>query len=718
MAELRLRIDPSAMVSGAAQAERSLDAVADQAVRTESATDRLGKGFTNVGAKAATAGTNAQSLGARFSAMGPKIQQSAFQVGDFAVQVGNGTAATTALSQQLPQLLGAFGALGAVAGAAVAILVPLGAALFSAGGASRTLEEHLDDLSDALERSKEASDLARGGMAGLREEFGSAGRGAQDLARAFADISLRNLVDEANGAVTALNDLYDGNPWLNESRAEQMGQAFGFGTQGTRAIAADWDAVGAAETLGEKLERVVHLREHFLALAGPVADMDAEQLETYTAIVETQRALEQVTAQVADASRDIDFATARDNAADMASEVERALAALDSMASASRSSLQGERLRSQFSNDPVGLAGALKGAEFDRNMGGATTDPLLAQALSEQRAALVAEAETAAQIRKTREDAAAAARKAEQEAAAAARKGQSAATAAMREAEREADRQAKALERQRDAYDGLISRLDPATGAAMRFAEAQETINEALAQGYISASEAAKATDLAREEMDKSLESLDEAAGLWGDVKNAAGAAFTGIITGTQSAGDAIGNMLTKISTMLLNRTFDTIFDEIIGDGKSGGSGIVGTLINAALGAGASAASGASYSADTAAANRAAFDVLPFANGGAFLGGSEIVDRPTIFPMAGGRRGMMGEAGPEAIMPLEVGRGGKLGVRATGGGGGQTVSVNVSVDARGAQMGAAEQIRKEMDRWASGPGLIRAVHSAVGRGIK
>lgn len=52
--------------------------------------------------------------------------------------------------------------------------------------------------------------------------------------------------------------------------------------------------------------------------------------------------------------------------------------------------------------------------------------------------------------------------------------------------------------------------------------------------------------------------------------------------------------------------------------------------------------------------------VLPFARGG-------IVDRPTIFPMARGM-GLMGEAGPEAVMPLTRTTGGELGVQAEGGG--------------------------------------------------
>jgi hypothetical protein len=70
------------------------------------------------------------------------IQNFAFQVQDFAVQVAGGTAASRALAQQLPQLLGGFGVLGAVVGAAVAVLVPLGASLFTAvEGTSKLVEE-------------------------------------------------------------------------------------------------------------------------------------------------------------------------------------------------------------------------------------------------------------------------------------------------------------------------------------------------------------------------------------------------------------------------------------------------------------------------------------------------------------------------------------------------------------------------------------------------
>lgn len=59
--------------------------------------------------------------------------------------------------------------------------------------------------------------------------------------------------------------------------------------------------------------------------------------------------------------------------------------------------------------------------------------------------------------------------------------------------------------------------------------------------------------------------------------------------------------------------------------------------------------------------------IMPFADGG-------IVNSPVLFPMRGGT-GLMGEAGPEAIMPLARGADGKLGVR----GGGSSVRVTVNI---------------------------------------
>jgi phage-related minor tail protein len=71
--------------------------------------------------------------------------------------------------------------------------------------------------------------------------------------------------------------------------------------------------------------------------------------------------------------------------------------------------------------------------------------------------------------------------------------------------------------------------------------------------------------------------------------------------------------------------------------------------------------------------------VTPFAKGG-------VVSSPTSFPMRGSS-GLMGEAGPEAIMPLTRGADGRLGVAAQGGGGrAVTVVMNIQTpDVQGFQ---------------------------------
>ncbi|EPB6908090.1 phage tail tape measure protein [Pseudomonas aeruginosa] len=81
-----------------------------------------------------------------------------------------------------------------------------------------------------------------------------------------------------------------------------------------------------------------------------------------------------------------------------------------------------------------------------------------------------------------------------------------------------------------------------------------------------------------------------------------------------------------------------------------------------------------------------------FANGGAFAGGvqmfatggaftNSVVSTPTAFGMSGGGMGVMGEAGPEAVMPLTRTSSGALGVRAMGGGSSQiNVEVNIASD--------------------------------------
>lgn len=95
--------------------------------------------------------------------------------------------------------------------------------------------------------------------------------------------------------------------------------------------------------------------------------------------------------------------------------------------------------------------------------------------------------------------------------------------------------------------------------------------------------------------------------------------------------------------------------------------------------------------------------ILPFADGASFAQGrvtpfasGGVVSGPVSFPMRGGV-GLMGEAGPEAIMPLARGPDGKLGVRG-GGVGGVSVVMNITTpDVQGFQRSQG-QIAAQMSR--------------------
>lgn len=176
---------------------------------------------------------------------------------------------------------------------------------------------------------------------------------------------------------------------------------------------------------------------------------------------------------------------------------------------------------------------------------------------------------------------------------------------------------------------------------------------EDMAAAQDRARQAAEEQKKAQEELNRAIESM--------------GDRFTSAIQQADSFADA----LKRVGLELLN----VALQSLSGAGPLGG--ITGNLIGG-LAAGVSPGTiaagigGFSTPAGGVYAKGAAFSrgsVIPFARGG-------VVSGSTMFPMSGGRTGLMGEAGPEAVMPLARGADGKLGVR----GGGSTI-VNVTIQA-------------------------------------
>ena len=173
-------------------------------------------------------------------------------------------------------------------------------------------------------------------------------------------------------------------------------------------------------------------------------------------------------------------------------------------------------------------------------------------------------------------------------------------------------------------------------------------------------------------------------------IGDAFGNSFKGVITGSMTAkealasffssvaeyfADMVAKMIAKWITLAILNSIVKIFPG--GGGFSANAAGFGGNFDAGIPAlgGIPDYSGAFAKGGTFAQN----GIIPYANGG-------IVNRPTMFKFARGgamATGVMGEAGPEAIMPLKRGADGKLGVASAGGSG---VTVNVSVDAKGTQV--------------------------------
>jgi tape measure domain-containing protein len=120
--------------------------------------------------------------------------------------------------------------------------------------------------------------------------------------------------------------------------------------------------------------------------------------------------------------------------------------------------------------------------------------------------------------------------------------------------------------------------------------------------------------------------------GIGDSIQNGVVDALLAAVDGTKSLAEVASATLKDIGNMFIKLGINQLFNSL-----GSGGGILGKLFNSAKG-------------NIIAQNK----IVPFAKGG-------IVGEPTIFPLANGT-GLMGEAGPEAIMPLKRGPGGRLGV--------------------------------------------------------
>lgn len=243
------------------RASAAYDVAQQKATRTAAAMSKMG-----------TATTGLTGFMARNRTV---MQQTGFQVGDFAVQVAGGTSAMVAFSQQGSQLLGVFGAWGAVAGAAVATLGPLAASFLSAGDSADSFKDALEAVNDSLQR--------------LEDREGGVGRA---LALREAELDAQALVEALQGIVDSsfFEPAITGTAQVRRNLRETREDARGLNDR----LAEAANAVGykaQAEALREANSEII---EAF----GGIENMDRAQADVVENVYLSIRAYEQLGAEV------------------------------------------------------------------------------------------------------------------------------------------------------------------------------------------------------------------------------------------------------------------------------------------------------------------------------------------------------------------------------------------------------------------------------------
>lgn len=611
------------------------------------AQERLAE-FQRAGAQAGNAaqsfGRQVASASSGFGSITGQVQNAAFQIGDFAVQVAGGTSATRALAQQLPQLLGGFGVMGAVIGAAVAVAAPFVGRLFETEDAAAAASTRIDELSDATKGYVDAAELAVSPIEDLVAKYGELAdsvRAVQiaqaELARGEAMRALQSTLESVQptglegfsasvirgveAAEMRVQQMYqrisDMQAILTPEQArffdftedfaeidrlrgqiEQVragvtgfADAYGITNEQARELAAAMADVEASATgtAAQQVEAVEQLRAALVAVYG---SLDAANQEM-PGLVSLLNSAAQSAADVAAADMSGAIDRAVGPAGTLAAELERAASAAAAVrayeATATRTGLAGpDGVRSEmmgggrFAPQPTGAGLPTPPAPRSGGGGGG---------------------------------------------------GRSGADRARIDAEREAARVYQETRTALEQYNAELARL-----------------GQLHEQGLIDAETYGRALDQLPEKYDQ----LQRAGDQLRRAQEGIADAFTDAIVEGRNFGEAISGVLKDLAAQMIRTA-------LIGSGTGGGGGLFGFL---------------------------------FPSLGSLFGGA----RANGGPVMGGRAYLVGERGPELFVPPTSGSmmNAPETSRALAGGGG--VVVNLSVDARGAVDGVAQQLQRELVR--------------------
>jgi hypothetical protein len=192
-------METTAMLSGGKQVNRVLSEIE---ASLDASINSFKKMDTQVSATAQAVSQSTRSFGGLKTAM----QQGGYQIQDFVVQVQGGQSALVALSQQGSQLLGVFGAGGAVAGALLTIgTVIVGSLIAGMDNAAVSTKA----LTEAQKRLADIFQVSSNGVVVLSDKFAKLAEVSENAARAQLTMALIDAQNVIKSSVQSVNELGD-----------------------------------------------------------------------------------------------------------------------------------------------------------------------------------------------------------------------------------------------------------------------------------------------------------------------------------------------------------------------------------------------------------------------------------------------------------------------------------------------------------------------------
>lgn len=265
--EVRVSADTRQAEQGLARVSERLGQVSTAAPVAQQSAGRFGTSLRNLG------NVSNQTRG--------RIQQVSFQLQDIAVQMQAGTRTSTVMAQQLPQLAGAFGAVGAVVGTLAAVGIP--ALAFAMRGATQrvqTLTQALDALEALQDRVSRSANILHMSTAELSAEYGrfaarvrelaleelrlSQARAQTLLSASVTEQSMQTLTNRITRSIRLVEELGDtGTDQMYDMRraAREVTRQFGLTGDAAVEMAGAFQSLGRADTLPEQQRVLGRIRE-------------------------------------------------------------------------------------------------------------------------------------------------------------------------------------------------------------------------------------------------------------------------------------------------------------------------------------------------------------------------------------------------------------------------------------------------------------------------